>query len=196
MLIRRTPTGSRRRGATVVESALVLGVFLALLFGLFEYCRFLMVLHAANNAARDGARYATVNVGKPTTFDTAAYTDPGGNTFASIQAYVTARMGGVDRQITGYQVAVYPVDPAGLALSPVVVRPKSTNPPTYPDPFNPADPNRTAWNAAAFTERIAVHVKGTYRPVTPLSIATPWFTIALVPDNVPINVVAMMESEG
>jgi hypothetical protein len=105
-------------------------------------------------------------------------------------------MGGVDRQITGYRVAVYACDPVGLAQSPPVVRPKSTNPPTYPDPFNPADPNRTSWNAAAFTERIAVHIKGTYRPVVPLSISTSWFTIALVPDNIPLDVVAVMGSEG
>ena len=165
MLIRRTPNGSRqRRGATLVESALVLGVFLALLFGLFEYCRFLMVLHVADNAARDGARYATVNVGKPTSFDTTDYTDPGGTTYVSIQSYTTARMGGVDRQIVGYQVAVYPCDPVGMSQTPPVVRPKSLNPPAYPDPFNPSDPNRVSWNAAAFTERIAVHVRGTYRP--------------------------------
>jgi hypothetical protein len=197
MLVRRTHNGWRsRRGATVVETALVLGVFVALLFGLFEYCRFLMVLHVANNAARDGARYAVVNVARPTTFDAADYTDPGGTTYPSIQSYTTARMGGVDRQIIGYQVAVYPCDPVGLSQSPPVVRPKSLNPPTYPDPFNPSDPNRTSWNAASFTERIAVHVRGTYRPVTPLSIPAGRFTITLFPDNIPLNVIAMMGSEG
>ena len=63
MLLRRR--AARRRGMTIVESALVLSVFLMLLFGLFEYCRFLMVLHLTNNAARDGARYAVVNVNCP-----------------------------------------------------------------------------------------------------------------------------------
>lgn len=197
MLVRRTPHGPRRRrGATVVESALVLAVFLALLFGLFEYCRFLLVLHVANNAARDGARYATVNVTRPATFDADPHTDPAGTTHPSVRAYTTARMGGVDRQLVGYRVAVYPCDPVGLGQSPAVVRAKSANPPSYPDPFDPADPNRTAWNAASFTERIAVHIKGTYRPVVPLSVSTPWFTIALVPDNIPLDVIAMMGSEG
>lgn len=55
----------RRRGVTIVESALVLSIFLMLLFGIFEYCRFLMVLHVTHNAARDGARYAAVNVNCP-----------------------------------------------------------------------------------------------------------------------------------
>ena len=56
-----------RRGAAIVESTLVLSVFLMLLFGMFEYCRFLLVLHVTNNAARDGVRYAAVNVTKPAT---------------------------------------------------------------------------------------------------------------------------------
>ena len=193
MMIRR-PT--RRRGMTIVENVLVLGVFLAMLFGIFEYCRFLMVLHITNNAARDGARYAVVNVSKPTNFDTTDYTDSSGNVYQSITGYTTYRMGGMDRQIVGYQVAVYPCDPVGMSQTPPVVRPKSLNPPAYPDPFNPSDPNRVSWNAAAFTERIAVHVRGTYRPVVPLSINAGRFTIALFPDNIPLNVIAMMGSEG
>jgi Flp pilus assembly protein TadG len=181
---------------TIVETVLVLCVFLLLLFGLFEYCRFLMVLHVSNNAARDGARYAVVNVGKPSNFDTTNYTDSGGNTFQSIQSYTTARMGGINQQIVGYQVAVYAVDNAGLALSPPVIRPKSSNPPTYPNPFNPSDPNKVAWNAATFTERIAVQIQGTYRPVTPLSVTNGLSSFGIVPDNIPINVTAMMGSEG
>jgi Flp pilus assembly protein TadG len=200
MLIRRTPNGSRtRRGSTIVESALVLVIFLALLFGLFEYCRFLLVLHVANNAARDGARYAVVNVSKPSNFDTTPFTDAAGITYPSIQAYTTSRMGGVDQQITGYQVAVYPCDQAGLAMSPPVVRPKTTStatPAVYPDPFNQSDPNRVPWNAAAFTERIAVHIRGTYNPITPLSVTSGRTTIALVPNNIPLNVISIMGSEG
>src|SRR5581483_6525802 len=140
-----------------------------------------------------------VNGTKPSNFDTTDYTDPAGITFPSIQSYTTARMGGVDRQITGYQVAVYAVDSAGLSQSPPVVRPKTSSaasPAVYPDPFNPSDPNRVPWNSATFTERIAVHIRGTYRPITPLTISTGRNTYALVPDNIPINVIAMMGSEG
>ena len=190
MLVRRKPTRARR-GAALVESALVLAIFLALLFGIFEYCRFLLVLHVANNAARDGARYATVNVSKPTNFDTTAYTDASGVTSVSIQAYTTARMGGVDRQISGYQVAVYPVDPAGLAQNPPVVRSKTLgtgNPPPYPDPFNASDPLSPPWNQAAFSEKIAVTIKGTYRPLLP--------TFLLMPSTLSINITAVMGSEG
>src|SRR5262245_58563965 len=129
-MLARRPT--RRRGMTIIETVLVLGVFLLLLFGLFEYCRFLMVLHVTNNAAR----YAVVNIGKPDNFDTTNYTDSAGNIYPSIKSYTTARMGGVERQITGYKVAVYAVDSVGLAQTPPLVRPKSSNPPVYPDPFN------------------------------------------------------------
>src|SRR5436305_2616272 len=107
MLVRRKPTRARR-GATLVESALVLAIFLALLFGLFEYCRFLFVLHVANNAARDGARYAVVNVNKPTNFDTTDYTDSSGTVYPNIQKYTTTKMCGLDKQLGGYAVNVFP----------------------------------------------------------------------------------------
>ena len=172
-----------RRGMTAVETTLVLGVFLLLLFGIFEYCRFLMVLHITNNAARDAARYATVNVNCPSSQIASTKT--------AILAYATARMGGVDQQIQGYQVAVYPVDPVGLAQSPPVIRSKTlstNNPPAYPDPFNPSDPNSPPWNSAAFSEKIAVTIKGTYKPLLP--------TFLVMPAAIPVNITAVMGSEG
>jgi hypothetical protein len=51
-----------RRGATTVEFALVCTVFFLFLFGVFEYCRYLVVLQTATNTARDAARFASVNV--------------------------------------------------------------------------------------------------------------------------------------
>lgn len=182
---------TRRRGMTVVETALVLGVFLMLLFGIFEYCRFLMVLHVTNNAARDGARYAVVNLNRPSTFDTTDYVDASGNTYMSVVNYTTYRMSGVQNQLTGVQIAVYPVDPTGLTQTPPVVRPKTTStgsPATYPDPFNPSDPNKTAWNDAIFTERVAVTIKGTYTPATPV--------LLLMPSTIPLTITAISGSEG
>lgn len=185
MMTRRT---ARRRGMTVVESALVLSVFCMLLFGVFEYCRFLYTLHLVNNACRDGARYAVVNMDKPDNFDTAPYTDALGTTFPSIQSYTTARMGGADRQLAGYQVAVYAVDLAGLELSPPVIRPISANPPTYPDPFNANDPNKVPWNQTSFPGSVAVSVKGNYRPVLP--------SLLFMSPTVPVAVTALASSEG
>jgi Flp pilus assembly protein TadG len=182
---------ARRRGAAVVESALVLSVFLLLLFGMFEYCRFLMVLQVSTNAARSGARYAVVNTDKPATFNAADYTDAAGNTYPSIASYTTSQMGGVQQNVEGYRVATFAVDPTGLTLSPPVVRPKTastSNPVVYPDPFNPTDPNAVPWNQASFTEKIGVTVSGTYRPLLP--------SLLLMPAAVPLNVTAIMETEG
>jgi Flp pilus assembly protein TadG len=180
MLARRHP---RRRGMTAVETTLVLGVFLMLLFGLFEYCRYLMVLHVTNNAARDAARYATVNVNCPSSQTATMKT--------AIITFANTRMGGVDRQIQGYQVAVYPVDSTGLAQTPPVVRSKTLStatPLVYPDPFNSSDPLNPPWNSAVFTEKIAVTIKGTYKPLLP--------TFLLMPSSISINITALMGSEG
>src|SRR5258705_8692485 len=97
---------SRRRGMTIVEASLTLGVFLMLLFGLFEYSRFIMVMHTTSNAARDGARYASVNVARPSNFDTVDYTDAAGTVYPSISNYTTARMGTMEKNVNGFTVTV------------------------------------------------------------------------------------------
>ena len=190
MLLRRR--ANRRRGMTVVESTLVLAVFLMLLFGIFEYCRFLMVLHVTHNAARDGARYAVVNLDKPNNFNTVDY-----GTKPSITAYTTLRMGGQQRQInnvhptyspSGFQIAVYVCDTAGLNQTPPVVRPKTSNGgPPYPDPFV-GGANSVSWRSATFTERVAVTIRGTYQPFTPV--------LLIMPTAIPVYVTAVMGSEG
>lgn len=196
MLTRPT---ARRRGMTTVETALVLSVFCMLLFGVFEYSRFLFILHVSNNGARDGARYAAVNLDKPNTFDTTDYTDssPSPTTFTNIQRYTSDRIGGgAGKQVGGfaYTVAVYAVDPVGLTLTPPVIRPKSANPPTYPDPFNAGDPNKVAWNTESLTPTdppakwVAVTVKGDYLPLLP--------GFLFMPSSVPIYVTSMAGREG
>jgi Flp pilus assembly protein TadG len=175
------PRPSPRRGVAVVESTLVLFVFLLLLFGIFEYCRFLLVLHVTNNAARDGARYASVRVNTDANLVATVKQD--------IINYTTARMGGTQKNINGYQVAVYAVDQAGLDQNPPIIRakPKNAGGP-YPDPFNPSDPNAVPWNTVAFTERVAVTIRGTYKPLMP--------TFLLMPSSIPINITAMMGGES
>jgi Flp pilus assembly protein TadG len=48
------------RGQSLVEFALVLPVFLLMLFGLFDGARYVFVSNAISNAAREGARTAAV----------------------------------------------------------------------------------------------------------------------------------------
>ncbi len=173
MLARRANRPSRRRGMTIVEAALTLSVFLMLLFGLFEYSRFLLVMHTTSNAARDGARYASVNVSKPSDFDTQDYTDNAGKVYPSIVKYTKERMGSVDKNINGINVEVFPCDMTELAKAPPVVQPKSAG---------------AAWNEASFGEKIAVRITGTYKPITPV--------ILFMPSTVPIKTIAVVGSEG
>ncbi|WP_256369016.1 TadE/TadG family type IV pilus assembly protein [Aquisphaera insulae] len=51
---------SARRGAAVVETAVVLGTFLMVTMGIFEYGRLVMVRQLMSSAARAGARKAAV----------------------------------------------------------------------------------------------------------------------------------------
>ena len=50
----------RTRGQSLVEFALVLPVFLLMLFGLIDGARYVFVSNALSNAAREGARKASV----------------------------------------------------------------------------------------------------------------------------------------
>jgi TadE-like protein len=55
------PRNLRRRGATVVETALVLGVCLMFVLGLFDFARLIFLRQTLTNAAREGARLAVVS---------------------------------------------------------------------------------------------------------------------------------------
>jgi hypothetical protein len=151
-----------------------------MLFGILEYCRFLFVLHVSNNAARDAVRYAVVHTG-----DGAMAGDPASVSRADLIAITTtgklgsttigSGMGGMEKNITGYTVDVFTVDPAGLALSPPVVRPL----PGSPTP---------AWNSARFGEKIAVQITGSYQPATP--------ALLFMPSSIPFKVTVMYASEA
>jgi len=192
---------ARRRGATLVEFALMLVIFFMFLFGIFEYCRFLLVQHVGGVAARDAARYAAVNSGKD---QAVFYTDPynlGSITFpvttgivhptqrltyepalASdrvkykvdfIENYLKQRLGGIDGNIKDLVVRVYPADAASLYANPAVMLPKQ---------------NSTSWNNADFPGRIAVEIGGQYEPILPSFLFMGGITR--------INIVALVVVEG
>ena len=62
---RPRPTG-RRRGAAVVEMAVVTPILLLFIFGMIEFGRFIMVGQLAVNATREGDRYAVQADATPT----------------------------------------------------------------------------------------------------------------------------------
>ncbi len=158
----------RRPGVTVVEMAFVLIVAMMLLFGILEYGRYLMVLQTANNAAREGVRYAVVHTGD-------------GTTQAQVIAVVNNKMSGVDAQLQGYTVNVFSADPTGIYNSSGA----AIYPPTIQSiPGNPV----TNWNSARYGSPIVVQITGTYQPILP--------GFLFMNANMSINVTAMMNSEA
>ncbi|MDW8244564.1 MAG: pilus assembly protein [Thermogemmata sp.] len=181
-------TSVSRSGAAAVEMALVVFVLLMLIFGIFEYARFLFVMHVTHNAARDAARYAAVNLDKPSNFSTTDFTNAAGETYVSINNYAIARMAGIQNQLTNFQIAVYPVDNNGLYSNPPIIRPKSKIPSIYPDPFNPSDPNHVPWNQADYTEKIAVTIRGDFRSILP--------NLLFMQNTIHIRITGMSTAEG
>ena len=104
MRIRRQGPRHARRGATVVETAAVLSVALLFLFSIFEYGRYLLVENVLINAVRDGCRYALVHSQDATCV-------------ADTQAVVRQKMAGLDSQLTGLDIRVFPTSNPGGLLS-------------------------------------------------------------------------------
>jgi Flp pilus assembly protein TadG len=98
----QTRRSQRRWAASVVEFAFVAPIFFIVLLGILEYGRFLFTMQLMNNAAREGARYAVVNLTTATT--------------ANIQTYVDQYMVGQGaNELVGYSpssnITVYEADP-------------------------------------------------------------------------------------
>jgi Flp pilus assembly protein TadG len=96
----------RRRGATLVETALVLPLCLLFVLGVFEYSRYLMMLHLATNAAREGCRYAVSHT-QPVTIDGTTQ----GNTASDVTNVVSNYLAG--QQLYSQAINVYQSDSLG-----------------------------------------------------------------------------------
>src|SRR5438132_12269139 len=79
-----------RRGAAAVEFAIVLPVFVILVFGMIEYGRMVMVQQVITNASREGARRAVLD----------------GATTSSVQTAVTSYL--TNAKVNGGATAVSP----------------------------------------------------------------------------------------
>jgi len=86
-----------RRGAAMVETAIVLSAFVVLTFGIFEYGRILMIRQLLQNAAREGGRQAMVGTSSKST--------------ATIQTVVTNFL--VGAPATNVNIQVYATDSNG-----------------------------------------------------------------------------------
>lgn len=84
-----------RRGAALVEAAIVMNVFLLFIFGIMEFGHFVMVKQLMDNAARDGARMAATG---STTVST-----------AQIQNYVLGEL--VNQAPSGVAIQIFQANP-------------------------------------------------------------------------------------
>jgi len=165
-----------------VEGAFVLLVFLMVFFGIFEFCRFLMVRNVAENAAREGARYAAVHTQDKTTTD--------------IQNYVKDYLAGMQGQLKNHltvssaftvstgsdsDIRVYRADIDGTPSNYDQATGKEST--QSFDNWNKAD-----WRNARFGDRIAVQVLGNYQPVTP--------ALLFLPDAILVQVTHTVSSEA
>jgi len=81
----------------MVEMAVVLVVFLTMFMGIIEYGRYYFLVQVANNAVREGARYAVVHTGD-------------GTTSTQVSTVVTTKMNGTQNMLSGYTVSVQNVN--------------------------------------------------------------------------------------
>jgi Flp pilus assembly protein TadG len=179
----------RRRGAAIIEFALVGPLVLFMIIGCLEWCLYMFTLNQAQNAAREGARYAVVrtdtyqsfpgaqtylNQNPPDTFDAGNYT------VAQVQAWVQNYLNQAGSQISGLTITIYKVNAQG--------QPVDTNG-TVLSQSAAVDPaNMGQWNETSFGQLICVQITGTYMPVIP-GISQ----IGLAP---PVVATAAMGSEG
>lgn len=93
----------RRRGAAAVEFAVVLPVFVILVFGMIEYGRMVMVQQVITNASREGARKAVLD----------------GATTSSVQTAVTSYL--TSAKVNGGSAAVSPDPTTAASGDPITV---------------------------------------------------------------------------
>lgn len=96
----RCNTPSLRRGTTLVETAFIITLAAMFLFGIIEFARFIFVRQVADNAAREGARYAVVHATNSGLED-------------DTKAVVLQRMAGVHNGVRNFVIKVYKANDAG-----------------------------------------------------------------------------------
>jgi len=85
--MRTTRSSKQRRGASIVEFAFIVPIFILMLFSFFEYGRLFFARNVMDAAVREGARFAVVNG------------DSG--TVAQVQSVVDSKMGLIKNFFTG-----------------------------------------------------------------------------------------------
>lgn len=107
-MVRRSRFVRARRGATLVEMALVMILCVLFLFGIYEFGRYTMVRNLMEHAVQEGARYAVVNTADVTT--------------AQVQDRVDQVLAGQSLHLQGYSkttsITIFRADANGTNLGP------------------------------------------------------------------------------
>lgn len=135
-MLRRLRSRTPRRGSTIVEAAIIMVLFLTFLFSIIEYGRYIALRQVCENAARRGARWCVANTSYNFTNGL-----PAGDKTTPI-AVVNQATGNIERQLTGYQVDVFKINPVTGA-------------------------NIGAWDTASSSDTIAVRISGDFTFVVP-----------------------------
>ncbi len=146
------------RGQTIVEFALMLPVFLLMLYGIIEFSRYMQAYLTVQHAAREGARYAIT--GRSITGDPADRP----------QSIVTVtRRAAAGLLITpSNDTPAYEANPSIPGLLDVWLNPEdAVNPATRPKPFTP--------------EPITVTVTYNYEPIVPVNLNVLGNNITIIP---------------
>jgi len=162
---------SRRRWAAyIVEFAFVAPIVMTVLIGSLEWCRYIMTRNLAEDAAREGARYAICRTDITQT----------GTQYSDITTVVTNYMNLAGGGLTNIQAYVYKVNTAG--------QPIDVNGNVITQAAAIAAANESNWYQSSFGQGICVTLSATYAPVTPGMLQ---FNATL-----PLQVTAVMGSEG
>lgn len=108
-MILRRKNKRQRRGAVLVEAAVVQPLLLLFILGVMEYGRYLMTMHIFQNAAREGAAYAAKHT-SPVVLGGVVY----GNTTDDVASVITSRLAG--QKLGSQSVNVYLSDSLGNNL--------------------------------------------------------------------------------
>jgi Flp pilus assembly protein TadG len=136
-----------RQGTTIVEAAAVIVIFFSFLFSIVEYGRYVALRQVAENAARNGARWAVCNINYNSDNGLAA-----GDKTKPIQVVRDAMGNGqagsgtsnnmVEKQLQSPVIDVYKINPSTGA-------------------------NLGAWDTANSGEYLAVEITGQFKFVVP-----------------------------
>jgi Flp pilus assembly protein TadG len=97
----------RRLASALVETAAVAGVFMLVLLGITEYCRFLFFLQLSENACREGCRFAVVNT----------TTDTDGDFSQDVADVVNQYMNNMGSKMRNFTVTVSQADGSGNIIT-------------------------------------------------------------------------------